>query len=168
MYSDAKIYFGANYGLHYETFEAKAQKAYSNTNALGLKVGYGNRDDYAFEFSLDATKNEANVISENDSQKYALNIELLKAFDFDLFFNPFVKIGFGAGYLSVDRETASTINFGSFNFGTGIFIPLSESTDIELGYIYKSISYEKFNLLDEKAELQSSQHGAYAGFNFRF
>lgn len=168
LYADAKLYFGTNYTYFYETLQTQKQTAYSSTHNIGIKAGYGRRDAYAFEFSVDATQNDANIISENDAEKLSLNIELLKAFDLDLFFNPYIKAGFGAGYLKVDRKTSSTINFGSFNFGSGIFISLSDWIDLELGYLYKNISYEKANLIDQKIELNSDQHGAYAGIIFRF
>ncbi|QOP40438.1 outer membrane protein [Sulfurimonas marina] len=168
LYGEAKIYVGANAAYQYEIFTTTKKKAFNTTENINLKIGYGDINAYAVEFSIDYAKNDSNILSPNDGDKYGFNVELLKAFDFDLFFNPFVKVGIGAGSMDVERTLQTSVTYGSFNFGGGVFIPMSEHVDFEIGYLYKSITYEKFNLLDELQEISSDQQNSYIGVNFRF
>ena len=168
LYADAKLYVGANTGYQYEVFTVDATTAYNNAKNFNLKFGYGDMKAYAIEFSIDYTPNESNIVSQNDGDKYGFNIELLKSFDFDLFFTPFVKVGFGSGLMKVERSTKTQVNYGSFNAGIGTFIPLDEHFDLEIAYLFKQLSYEKFNLIDQIQEPSARQQNAYAGINFRF
>jgi hypothetical protein len=129
-----------------------------------LKIGYGVREAYAVEFSAAYINNTLNVYSANDTQKYGFDIDLVKAFDFGIYINPFFKAGFGTGYLQTQDK--GKVTYGSFNLGLGIFIPINEHFDIEVGYDYKNLSYERIS--DKSQSLESHVNGAYAGVNFRF
>ncbi|WP_373004402.1 outer membrane beta-barrel protein [Sulfurimonas sp.] len=171
LYSDAKVYMGVGAGYMNETFSDTAST--TNTAEMGkLKIGYGVREAYAIEFSFDYLKNDANVFSTTgkDSDKFGMNVELVKAFDWDIFINPYFKAGFGAGYFDINHAEASSLNYGSFNLGLGFFVPVNEHLDIEVGYDYKYVSYEKLtdsngNIL---VDVDSHLNGAYVGLNVRF
>jgi len=167
-FAQSYLYFGTHYAKHYEELKTQQSEAYHNTDAFNFKIGFGKQNGYAIELSLDYITNDANIFSDKDSDKYHFNLELLKAFDLDTFFYPYLKVGFGVGFMEVQRSTQSTLNFGSYNAGLGCFIPISEHVDLELGYVYKSISYEQLNLLDQQLQLKTDGHNSYAGFNFRF
>lgn len=168
LYSEATFYIGSNIAYQYEILSTGKKKAFNTTENINLKVGYGDIKAYSVELSLDYSPNNSNVVSQNDEAKYGFNIEVLKAFDFNLFFNPFLKVGFGSGSMKAQRELQTNITYGSYNFGAGVYIPINEDFDIELGYLYKTVSYEKFNLLDQSIELSSHQNNSYAGINYRF
>lgn len=146
----------------------EGNKAQSSSNFMKIKAGYGDRDAYAIEFSIDKLKNESNIFSANDSEKIGLNVELIKAFDFNLFANPFFKAGFGAGYLKIDRATQDTLNYGSFNLGVGFFIPVNPHFDFELAYDYKYMTYEAIDTIARQISYKSNVNSAYFGFNVRF
>lgn len=167
LYSDAKFYLGANYGLANESFP-DIDDATNQGQYLTAKIGYGERDAYAIEFSLDYLENNSAIFSDKDGDKIAFNIELVKAFDFDIYVNPFVKVGFGAGFLQIEREMQDNLSYGSFNAALGVYIPLSEDYDIELGYIYRNNSYQDIDMVTEEISYQSHTNAAYAGFNIRF
>lgn len=168
LFAQAQLYIGSNIGYQYEIFYANNKKAFNNAQNITLKAGYGDISNYGVELSLDYTKNNSNIISTNDSDRFGFNIDILKAFDFDIFFNPYIKAGFGSGYMEVDRTGSSSITYGSFNVGGGLFIPISKHLDLEFGYVYKHLSYENINLLDEIQKPTAQQQTSYAGFNFRF
>jgi hypothetical protein len=128
----------------------------TSTDLLRVKAGYGIRESYAVEFSMDYIN--------SDPKKYAFDINLIKAFDWDIYVNPFVKVGFGAGMLDKGENNDKTLTYGSFNLGTGIYIPINESYDIELSYEYKNRSFEKEN--DESRT--SHVNVIYLGVNLRF
>ncbi|EDZ61840.1 outer membrane beta-barrel protein [Sulfurimonas gotlandica] len=165
--SEAKVYMGIGGGYMHETFSDAA----STTNAAEIgkiKIGYGIREAYAIEFSFDYLKNDANIFSTTgkDSDKFGMNVELVKAFDWDILINPYFKAGFGAGYFDINHASKNSLNYGTFNVGLGFFIPINEHFDIEVGYDYKYVSYEKLTATSD--EVNSHMNGAYAGFNVRF
>jgi len=163
LYSEAKIYMGASYGSYDESFADETLKT-NNNPLIKLKVGYGVREAYAVEFSVDYTQVDSNS---TDVNRYGLNVDLVKAFDFP-YINPFLKAGFGTGYV----ETASygKLTFGSFNLGAGLYIPINEHMDIELGYEYRNLSYERVDDPNGSTtqEITSHVNIAYGGLNVRF
>ena len=167
LYSDAKIYLGLSYGFYDENF-IDGNQAQSSGTIEKLKVGYGDRKSYAIELSLEHLKNDSEIFSQNDSDKYGINIELIKAFDFDIHVNPFFKAGIGTDYLKIDREVQDTLYYGSFNLGLGIFIPVNEYFDFVLEYDHKSISYEGIDTIAEQISYKSNLNSAHLGFNVRF
>lgn len=171
LYSDAKSYLGLNYGQINEKFSTMDAKA--SSEFLNLKVGYGLRETYAVEFNLEYAKNKSKVFSSDpnvsyDGDRYSVNIELVKAFDLDIYVLPFIKAGFGAGYLKVDRTLDNRLSFGSFNIGTGFFIPISDNFDFEIAYKYKTYSYEALDLISTNIVHKSNSDSAHFGFNIRY
>ncbi len=167
VYAEAKFYTGFGYGIYDENF-IDGNKAQSASSLMKIKAGYGDRAAYAIEFSIDKLQNQSNIFSKNDSDKMGLNIELIKAFDFDIYINPFFKAGFGAGYFKIDRETQDTLNYGSFNLGLGFFIPVNDHFDFEFTYDYKYMTYEAIDTIAKQISYKSNLNAAYFGFNIRY
>jgi len=169
LYADAKIYMGAGYGLHNETITLYDESENSiSANMATIKVGYGIRESYAIEFSVDYIDNSEKLFLSSDGTKYGLNIELIKAFDFGIYVNPFVKVGFGMGYMETTiKANENSLSFGTYNLGLGTFIPINEHLDIELAYTYKYISYQKSVTTETDSETSMANVG-YVGVNVRF
>jgi len=167
LYAQSTLYFGTNYGIIDEKF-VKGTDARSSSQALTLNFGYGDINAYAVNLSVDIIDNTTKIFSENDSKKYALNIALIKAFNFHTFFNPFFKAGFGSGTLKIDRTLQNRISYGSLNLGTGFFIPINNYFDLELGYKYSYLSYERIDNIADKISYKSHQNRTYFGFNIRY
>ena len=168
LYADAKIYVGAGTGLFNEKFSSI--EATNDSNLASIKIGYGRRDSYAVEFSVDYIGKDSNIYSSNDGDKIGYNIDLIKAFDLGIYINPYLKAGFGAGYFNVTSDRIDDINYGSFNLGFGTYIPINESFDFEVGYSYRNTSYERSDTRsssDSKSYL-SHVNIIYTGVNFRF
>jgi hypothetical protein len=166
IYADAHIYFGTGIA-HTSEKLTSTDKTISNTQGL-VKIGYGIRKSYAVELAFDYTPNHSSYFAKNDAQKYGFSIDLMKAYDFGIFINPYVKFGFGAGALTTNADVNNkSLTYGTFNAATGFFIPLSKQFDIEMAYQYKYVSYEKINL-ESSANPTSHLNIAYLGFNIRF
>jgi len=168
LLAEAKIYVGTGYAYNAETLSS-TNKTITN-NAARIKIGYGDRKAYAFEFSVDYVDNNSKIIDQNqsDGKKYGFNVELLKAWDFGIYVNPFLKAGFGAGYLDTKADTLNkSLTYGTFNLGAGVFIPLSEHFDIELAYEHKNLSYQKTDNASNSNESSTLNIG-YIGINARF
>lgn len=161
-FGESKIYFGTGYLNINEQidFANSSLEETITSDAVRLKAGYGNREAYAVEFGLD-------YINANPKQ-YAFDISLIKAFDWSIYVNPFIKVGFGAGILDNRDNDNKSLTFGSFNLGGGLFIPMGEHFDIELSYEYKNRSFQKVNQLDETESRTSHLNLGYIGMNVRF
>jgi len=168
LFAEAKIYFGTGYEYNSETVKYAGQDKTVSNNAALIKVGYGDINAYAVEFSFEYVDNKSNVFDSNDGKKYGFNIELLKSWNLGIFLNPFLKAGFGAGYLETPADLHNgSLTYGTFNMGTGCFIPVSEYFDIEIAYEYRITSYQKLdNALTNNPTSQINI--GYAGVNFRF
>mgnify|MGYP002639518430 FL=1 len=166
-----KTYLGASFGYLNENFtNADAQ---ASMNSMKFKAGYGERKAYAVEFSLDYAQSKAKIFSSSnnvssDGDRYGLNIDLVKGFDFDVYVLPFVKAGFGAGRMRVDRELQDKLSYGAFSVGAGFLIPINEHFDLEVVCDYKKTSYEKINLISSQIRYESNLNVLYFGFNTRF
>jgi opacity protein-like surface antigen len=167
IYADAKLYTGLNAGYFNESFGSDLN-AKNSTMQTSFKVGYGEQKAYAIEASIDWVKNDSKIFSNNDGDKYSVNIDLVKAFDMHKYINPFFKVGIGGGRIKIDRELQDKVNFGSFNLGAGIFVPLNDTFDIEVGYSYKYLTYEKIDRAISSVSYESHVNILYFGFNVRF
>ena len=169
LFGDAKAYIGISTGIAEENFSSA--DATSSSEFINLKLGYGLRKLYSVAIDIEYLKNESKIFStgaENDGDKFSLNLEVVKAFDLTSYLIPFIKAGFGAGYLKVDRTIDDKISFGSFNLGTGVLIPINDSFDFEFGYKYKSFSYEGLDLIATEVVHKSKSNSPYFGFNVRY
>jgi len=171
LFADPKFYVGSSYGVVEESFSNIEAK--SSTDIAKVKIGYGVREAYAIEISCDYIKNKAKIFSSDekttvDGDKFGVNVDVIKAFDFNTMILPFIKAGFGSGSLSINRVSQDKLFYGSFNLATGIFIPINNNFDLELGYEYKHISYESIDTIVEKIKYESNTNIAYFGFNVRF
>jgi hypothetical protein len=172
LYSDAKVYIGANIGTFNESFNGDTE-AFSSSQLATIKIGYADRDTYGVEFSLDYMKNRSKIFSsdektQTDGDRYGLNVSLTKAFNYDIYIIPYVKGGFGAGVLDIKRVTQDNLFYGLFNIGGGILLPVNENFDFEIGYDYKYSSYKAIDMVVEKMIYKSNIHVAYFGFNVRY
>ncbi len=163
LYSEATLYFGTNYGVVNEKFtNNKGTK--SASQSLNINFGYGDINAYAINFGVDIIKSKESTISNKDGKQYNFNIDLIKAFNFDIFMNPFFQAGFGMGNMKVASSTQNSLGYGSLNLGAGIFIPINHYFNIEIGYKYKYLSYERF----EEKSYKSHQNTIYSGVSFRY
>ena len=172
LFGEAKFYIGSSYGMLEEEFTDDID-AQSSTSVVTVKAGYGVREAYAVELALEYIDTQSKIFSSNsdtefDGAKYGMNVSLLKAFDLDIYILPFIKAGFGAGSLTIERIMQNKLYYGSFNVGTGFFIPIAKNFDFELGYDYKYTSYEAIDTIAEKLSYQSHINIAYLGLNVRF
>ena len=166
-----QLYFGLGSSYMKEVFTSLDAK--DTSLHTRFKIGYGDIKAYAVELSIESMKNSSKIFSAPssnslDGDKLGLNIELLKAFDFDIYLYPFVRAGFGTGSMDISRELQESLSYGSFNLGAGVFIPLYKNVDVELGYEYRSISYEAIDTIITKNSYKSNANALFFGFNARF
>ena len=165
LVADATIYMGGGYMYANESLD---QGGSNSNNAVSLKIGYGDIKAYAVELSIDYIDNKSKIYMDDDGAKYGLNIAVLKSFNFDWGFYPFLRAGFGTGMLDSKADNDNnSVTYGSFNLGGGIFYPLFEHMDLEVAYEHRSTSYEKIDNSLEDYQKSAINIG-YVGVNFRF
>ena len=172
LFAQAQIYIGSSYGILEEKFTNEID-AEASTNIAKIKLGYGVREAYAVELSLEYIDNQAKIFSsdpkvDSDGDKYGINVDVIKAFDLNQFALPYIKAGFGSGWFEVQRKFQNRLFYSSFNLSTGILIPFDKNIDFELGYEYKYISYESIDTIADKINYESNANIAYFGFIVRF
>jgi len=169
LFAKGKIYTGIGYNLYKESYTNKSMESVSlSDNALKFKIGYGVREAFAVEFSLDYIDHASyDTMPTIGSAKYGFNVALIKAFDFGIYVNPYLKVGFGTGIIDNLGKEERSLTYGSFDLGGGFFVPINENFDIELAYEYKNATYEKENL-DSKLNNTSNINIFYIGVNTRF
>lgn len=161
-FGEAQLYVGT--GLGYANVKADlANSSLEETfseDLMRLKFGYGDRKAYGVEFTLDYVN--------SDPKKYAFDVSLIKAFDWDIYVNPFVKAGFGGGVLDNRDNENKSLTYGNFHAGAGVYVPLVADFELELAYEYKHRSYQKKNELDITENRTANINYGYIGVNYRF
>ncbi|MDH4944678.1 outer membrane beta-barrel protein [Sulfurimonas sp. C5] len=169
IFAESSFYIGTGYTYVNESITLNNVSKNVNNNGAKLKIGYGEQTAYAVEFSLNYIDNTSAILNSTDKEKYGFDIELMKAWDFDIYVIPFARVGFGAGKMSsTARTNAKSISYGSFNGTLGTLLPLGESFELELAYEYKYLSYQKTDLNTSTTSPSSHQNGVYVGINYRF
>jgi len=188
LFAGATTYMGYAFGINNEAF-SKGSDETVTSDMMKLKFGYGIRDAYAIELSVQKTNNKAsniidasaNPIQIKENTKYSVNIEFVKSWDLGIYILPLVKAGFGAGFIDIsaqgknlqgDPVPVSSLSFGSFNIGTGFYIPMGKHFDFEVIYDYRYQSYQNLDAsttsTQKGPEFESQVHIGYIGLNYRF
>lgn len=133
-----------------------------------FKAGYGNMRAFAIEFDLGYGRYDKNVFSDKDTEYTYFDVSLIKAFDFDIGFYPFFKLGFGTGELAVDRTITNSLSSGSFFGGIGVYVPIAYGFDFEASAIYRDKSWEGLKMIGAQVKSTSYIIEPYLGINYRF
>ena len=167
---DAKFYVGIGGGMQYESLSEDEFDGATNSPAFGsLKFGYGDRKAYSIEFLINYINNKSNIFSAEDAARYGMDVALLKAFPVSKYAYPYFRGGFGAGEMKVSQiQEDGTLSYSSFNIGTGVYIPLSKSFEIEATYEYRFTSYESLLINEKTVKPHSHINQLYLGINYRY
>jgi opacity protein-like surface antigen len=159
---------GVGGGYQNETFTGDYEDTKNSPYFGSIKIGYGDIRAYNIEFVLNYIDNKSKIFSEDDSQRYGLDVMFTKAFNFTKYFYPYARVGFGAGEMKVDRVFEDKISYSSYNVGFGSYIPLYGGFELEINYEYRYTSYKAVDFINEKVSLQSHVNQLYMGVNYRF
>jgi hypothetical protein len=173
LQAEPTVHFGLGgvVGTEYFTVTNPGQSAQNEKamfQGVQLKAGYGDIRAYAVEFDVGYGAYDKNIFSDKDTGYVYFDISLIKAFDFDMGFYPFFKLGMGTGELEVRRTLAHSLSSGSFFGGLGAYVPIGKGFDLEASAIYRFKSWEDLDMIG--AQIQSSSYfiEPYLGINYRF
>ncbi len=174
LWAESGVYIGAGGTMYNEDFTFNSTGFASNEMSATyqgskIKIGYGERKAYAIEFSLSYGEYDKNIFSDDDGAQVFVDIDIIKAFDTDIGFYPFIKFGFGVGNLKIDRVLDSSVASGSFQVGGGFFIPIfGGDFELEASAVYRWKNFEGIDLVGDTAEIDSSVIEPYIGLGYRF
>jgi len=156
-----------------ETFSVKnpgegTQKENATLAGVQFKAGYGSIRGYAVEFDIGYGQYDKNIFSDKDTTYIYFDVSLIKAFDFDIGFYPFFKLGFGAGELEVRRTLTNSLSSGSFYGGMGAYVPVGAGFELEVSAIYRDKSWEGLDMVGTNVKTTSYIIEPYIGLNYRF
>ena len=174
LWAEAGIYIAAGGTVFNEDFTFNSEGFATNEMSAvyqggKFKIGYGDRNAYAIEVGLSYGEYDKNIFSDDDGAQIFVDIDIIKAFDFDIGFYPFIKFGFGAGNLKIDRILDSSVASGSFQAGGGFFLPLFGSDfELEASAVYRWKHFEGIDLVGDPADIESTVLEPYIGLGYRF
>ncbi|HHH72598.1 MAG TPA: hypothetical protein ENL04_02070 [Sulfuricurvum sp.] len=173
VHAEPTVHFGLGAAGGSEAFSVKnpgqdAQKTHAVLQTVQFKAGYGDIRAYAVELDLGYGRYDKNIFSNKDTDYIYFDLSLIKAFDFDVGFYPFFKLGFGTGELEIRRTLTNSLSAGSFFGGVGIFLPIAFGFDLELSAIYRDKSWEDLDMVGTQVQSSSNIIEPYLGINYRF
>lgn len=136
--------------------------------AFKLKVGYGDRADLGFEIGLTSIDYDKDVYTTDEGANVVLEFDIIKAFDVNSDFYPFIKCGFGFGAMEINEASEESAANVSFKVGGGFFYALGESIDLEAGLDIRGRDWQDISILGVNIDLTSSAVEPYVGMNYRF
>ena len=179
VFADAQVYVGVLGGSDTESFSGSNSHATSSPIAK-LQIGYGDLKAYSIQLGLIYNQNNQNIFATDgakDKEKYALDVDLIKAFDLHLGLYPFLKVGVGAGifgttmnYTNIDGvpSTKNSLNFSSYDAGLGLYYPISQHFTLEAGATYQRTNYEKADTSSTAKSVHSDAILSSIGIDYRF
>jgi len=168
VWAEPQVFLGFGGGSTAEKFSSESINKTVTGYHGKVTAGYGDRKAYLVQIGLSYIQYDQNIFSSNDGYNLYLDIDLIKAFDFGIGFYPFVKAGFGAGKMKVDRSVQSELGNGDFHLGGGVYVPLGKYVDLEISFVSKGKNWERVNLLATDEEVKSAAIEPYFGINFRY
>jgi hypothetical protein len=173
VHAEPTVHFGLGAAGGSEAFTVKnpgqdEKKTHAVLQTVQFKAGYGDIRAYAVELDLGYGRYDKNIFSNKDTDYIYFDLSLIKAFDFDVGFYPFFKLGFGTGELEIRRTLAHSLSSGSFFIGAGIYVPIAFGFDLEASAIYRDKSWENLDMVGAQVQSGSYIVEPYLGINYRF
>jgi opacity protein-like surface antigen len=172
--ADSKVYLGLFGGVANEQF-SKPKTGNIFSSAAKINLGYGDYKSYSAEIYFLYNQDNKNYFSDTSSKggtRYSAGLNLIKAFDFGVNFYPFVKVGFGGGYLSADitiqNGNRNNLKFSSLDAGFGFNYLLVKSVVLQVCATYKHTNYQQIDPQASSGSITSNGLTTLAGLMYRF
>lgn len=126
MAADSGLYVGVEYGAAKnnttQDWNSGSYEGDNNYKDIKLKVGGGTDGEVKFQATLSFITFDEYVFSNKSKDTIEFGVDIIKEFEVEPSFYPFLKIGLGTGSMDVDPAIYSedSIIGVSFNFGAGV------------------------------------------------
>lgn len=137
-----------------------------------LKLGYAGSNNWRTQvYFLQETYKDP-IFDDSNDKSYELGIDLIKAFEVTPEFLPFVQIGMGYGWMSVDGYSDSNIAAVNAKVGAGVIYKVLPQFELLAGVDYQ---YKKWQDIDINIgfgtytlEISEKSFKYYIGANYHF
>jgi opacity protein-like surface antigen len=143
----ADVYVGVEYGAASNTTEEEAElygytangEIDNNYKDIKLKVGAGEDGGIKVQAYLSFISYDEYIFDNSNKDYTEIGMELIKEFEVNKQFYPFIKGGMGVGVMDVEGYTEDSIAAVSLNLGAGLSFKATENIALIAGvdYMYR-------------------------------
>ena len=176
----ADVYVGVEYGVASNTTEKEytglVNRTYdydNNYKDIKLKVGAGEDGGVKLQGTLSFISYDETSFDKTNKDYIEFGLDLIKEFEVNKQFYPFIKGGMGVGAMDVEGYTEDSILAVSFNLGAGLSFKATDNISLLAGvdYVYRKWQdvENKFGWLGTVTRSTAdSGIKPYIGVNFQF
>jgi len=173
--SFAGTYIGIDYGKVSNEDEIEVNNGNTGTldnkySDFSIKFGSGNDGDWKTQVRLSMITFDEALFDASNKDLTEIGVDAIKEFEAANNLYPFIKFGFGFGWMDVDGYLDDSIKEFSFNAGVGVSYEVMEDLDVLAGVDYVGRSWQDIEIINTGLEASVSGSGmkAYAGINYSF
>ena len=172
LFADTNIYVGVDYAKASNTNTYEGVRSVDDDNDfsdLSLKVGAGEDGGLKAQLRFDIVSYDEGVFNANKNESlYEIGIDVLKEFEVNKSFFPFIKVGLGYGSMSVEGFSESSIGEVSFNAGVGLSYKALDHFYVMGGVDYVGRAWQDITVGTSTVSTTSSATKLYVGLNYAF
>ncbi len=169
----AEMYMGLDYQYDVNILKGGiAENPLLGANNVKLKLGYGETGGIKYQVRLAYVHFDQAIFDDSNQALYELGSDFIKEFRAQENIYPYVKVGFGLGYMPIEQVDTSHINSLALNAGFGIsFDTQADSLFVVVGFDYlwrkwDDISYT--NAESQTLSTHTSGLSTYVGLDYKF
>jgi len=171
----AGTYIGVDYGKVSNEDEIEVNNATAATldneySDFSIKFGSGNDGDWKTQVRLSMIAFDKALFDASNKELTEIGVDVIKEFEVANNLYPFIKFGFGFGWMDVDGYLDDSIKEFSFNAGAGVSYKVMEHLDVLAGVDYVGRSWQDVEYIGTglTASVAGSGMKAYVGMNYSF
>lgn len=173
------MYVGVEYGAASNTHEFEATGALSGSadhdndyNDIKLKVGAGEDGGVKLQGRLSFISYDESIFDDTNKDYVEFGLDLIKEFEVNKQFYPFIKGGMGVGSMDVEGYTEDSILAVSFNLGAGLSFKATDNISLLAGvdYVYRKWQDIEYTYGWSTVTVSTTDDALkpYIGVNFQF
>ena len=177
----ADVYVGVEYGAASNTHEVEANllgyrasgEADNDYKDIKLKVGAGEDGGVKLQGTLSFISYDETIFDATNKDYIEFGLDLIKEFEVNKQFYPFIKGGMGVGSMDVEGYAEDSILAVSFNLGAGLSFKATENVALIAGidYVYRKwqdVEYRYGSSTLLTVSVTDDAVKPYIGVNFQF
>ena len=168
----ADMYVGLDYQYDVNVLKGGiAENPLLSANNAKLKLGYGETGDIKYQARLSYVYFDEAIFDESNQALYELGFDFIKEFRAQENIYPYVKVGFGLGYMPIENVDTSYINSLALNAGFGISFHTVDTLFVVVGFDYLWRQFNDITYTSVETQTLSTHTlglSTYAGLDYKF
>lgn len=170
--ADTSIYVGIDYLKGSNTFTVKAAGISADTDVdsdnFKFKVGYAGENNWRTQFYYLNETYDKTLFDASNDKFHEIGVDLIKAFEATPEILPFVQVGLGYGWMSVDGYSDSSIAAVSAKIGAGVIYKVLPEFELLAGVDYQYKNWQDIDYGIFTLETSEKSFKYYIGANYHF